>query len=112
MNIKINFHQMESTDAITAIVEKKSKKLKKFFNSTTDIEWFLEVKKDGHSARALLDSKGYHINADAKTHDLYKAIDDVISKLEIQIKKKVSKSKDHSNDKLSFDEESDVEDSE
>ena len=106
MNVKINFHQMESSEAITAIIKKKSNKLKKFFSATTDIEWFLEAKKDGHSARALLDSKGYHINADAKTHDLYKAIDDVVSKLEVQIKKKVSKSKDHSNDKLAFEEDS------
>lgn len=105
MNLHINFHQMEPTDAIKGIIEKKSKKLEKFFSKTVETEWFLDAGKEGHHARAVLSSQGYHFNADSKTEDLYKAIDEVIHKMEAQIKKKVSKSKNHSNKKLNFDSE-------
>lgn len=102
MNLHINFHQMEPTDAIKGIIEKKSKKLEKFFSKTVETEWFLDAGKEGHHARAVLSSQGYHFNADSRTEDLYKAIDEVVQKMETQIKKKVSKSKNHSNTRPNF----------
>jgi len=102
MNLHINFHQIDPTDAIKKVVERKSNKLEKFFHNAIDTEWFLEAKKDGHHARAVLSSQGYHINADATTEDLYKAIDDVIHKMETQIKKQKAKVKVHPNNKPEY----------
>lgn len=98
MNCHINFHQLDATDAIKNVVNKKSKKLEKFFSRDVDVEWFLEANKEGHHARALLSGDGLHINADSKTNDLYKAIDETLQKMETQVKKHKEKQNDRHSD--------------
>ncbi|MEX1099729.1 MAG: ribosome-associated translation inhibitor RaiA [Bacteriovoracaceae bacterium] len=95
MNVTVNFHQMEPTPAIKEMVEKKSAKLKKFFDGGFDLKWTLEAGKDGHHAHALLASDGFTLNADSVKEDMYKTFDDVVSKLEKQLVKKKTIAKDH-----------------
>ena len=95
MNVTMNFHQIESTPAIKEMVEKKSAKLKKFFNSGFDLKWTLSVEKGGHHSHAILAADGFTLNADSVKDDLYKTFDDVVSKLEKQLVKKKSQAKDH-----------------
>lgn len=93
MNCHINFHQLEPTEAIKNVVNKKTNKLEKFFDRAVEVEWFLKADKEGHHAKAVLSSEGFHINATSKTDDLYKAIDEVEHKMETQIKKQRAKQK-------------------
>ena len=72
MNVTMNFHQIESTPAIKEMVEKKSAKLKKFFNSGFDLKWTLSVEKGGHHSHAILAADGFTLNADSVKDDLYK----------------------------------------
>ncbi len=95
MNVTMNFHQLESTPAIKDMVEKKSGKLKKYFDKSFDLKWTLSVSKEGHHSHVILASDGYTLNADSVKDDLYKTFDDVVAKLEKQLVKKKSQSKDH-----------------
>ena len=95
MNITMNFHQLEATPSIKEVVEKKSEKLKKFFEGDFDLKWTFSAGKEGHHTHALLASDGFTLNADSTKDDLYKTFDDVVSKLEKQLLKKKNMAKDH-----------------
>lgn len=97
MNIIMNFHQLEPTDAIKDVVTKKSEKLKKFFEGAFEVKWTMSADKNGHHSHAIITGNGFNINADSVKDDLYKTFDEVISKLEKQLSKKksISKNKIH-----------------
>lgn len=95
MNITMNFHQLEPTPSIKDMVEKKSEKLKKFFDGSFDLKWTMTAGKEGHHSHALLAGNGFTLNAEATRDDLYKTFDEVVQKLERQLMKKKSSSKDH-----------------
>lgn len=95
MNVTMNFHQLEPTDAIKDVVQKKSEKLTKFFNGSFDLKWTMSAGKEGHHSHALLASDGFTLNADATEDDLYKTFDEVVHKLERQLSKIKNISKDH-----------------
>ena len=95
MKVTINFHQLESTPSIKEMVEKKSEKLKKFFDGSFDVRWTVSAGKEGHHAHVLLASDGFTLNVDSYKDDLYKTFDDAVAKLEKQLTKKKSMAKDH-----------------
>lgn len=95
MNLQINFHQMESTPAIKEKIQKKSEKLKKFFNGKFDINWTCAVDKAGHHSQVTVGCDGFTLNAESVRDDLYKTFDDVIEKLEKQLNKKKSLARNH-----------------
>lgn len=94
MNLQINFHQIDSTDAIKAKIEQKCEKLKKFFDGHFDVKWTCSTGKDGHHSHAIIAGSGFTINADSTKDDLYKTLDDVITKAEKQLSKRKSQVKE------------------
>jgi len=94
MNLQINFHQIDATDAIKAKIESKCEKLKKFFDGHFDVKWTCSTGKEGHHSHAIIAGNGFTINADSTKDDLYKTLDDVISKAEKQLAKRKTQMKD------------------
>lgn len=95
MNVIMNFHQLEPTDAIKEVVEKKSGKLKKFFDGAFEVKWTMSAGKEGHHSHAMITGDGLKINADSVKDDLYKTFDEVVAKLEKQLSKKKNIDKNH-----------------
>ncbi|MAZ49538.1 MAG: ribosomal subunit interface protein [Halobacteriovoraceae bacterium] len=95
MELKINFHHLESTDAIKSRIQEKSEHLKKFFAGNFKLEWTCEVQGSEQRSHAHLTGKQMDLNASATDSDLYKTFDMVISKLEKQLARQKDQVKDH-----------------
>lgn len=95
LNVILNFHQLEPTPAIKDVLTRKSAKLQKFFLGPAELSWTMSAGKEGHQSHAKLSGDGSTFNASSTRDDLYKTFDDVIGKLERQLVKKKSISKNH-----------------
>lgn len=92
MNLMINFHQMDSTEAIKETIAKKCQKLEKYLDSEVQMQWTCDVEHQTHHSKASLNYHGHSYIADSKKDDLYKTIDDIVTKLEKQLLKAKNKS--------------------
>ena len=98
MKITISFRNLEHTKALDEKIRQKSERLKKYFEGHVDIQWFCYVKDNEHHADIKLMGPTIHANASAKSDNLYKTFDLVVTKIEKQLQKKKEKwNKIHSN---------------
>lgn len=87
MNIIITGRHLELTDNLKGYAEEKIKKFKKYINNITEVAITLSVEKYRHKAEVLLKVNGVMIQAESITGEMYSSIDDVVEKLERQVKK-------------------------
>ena len=85
MRINITGKHMDVTDAIKELIEKKMKKLDKFFEDDTNVKVLLSVEKDRNIMEATIHYNGMIIRAEDYTRDMYNTVDQVIRKLEKQV---------------------------
>ena len=85
MRINITGKHMDVTQPIKDLIEKKMKKLDKFFDEDTGVKVLLSVEKDRNIMEATIHFDGIIIRAEDYTRDMYKTVDKVIKKLEKQI---------------------------
>lgn len=95
MRIKMSFKHLESTPSIEEITNRKSERLKKYFQGRIDLVWNFTVEKGEHIAHCHLLGSGMDYFAEAKTDSIYSGIDEVVHKLETQIRRKKEKLKNH-----------------
>ncbi len=87
MNIIITGRHLDLTNNLKNYVEEKIKKFKKYLNNITDATVTLSVEKYRHKAEVLLNANGFKIQAESITGEMYSSIDEVVEKLERQVKK-------------------------
>jgi putative sigma-54 modulation protein len=87
MMITVTFRHMEPAESLRAYAEEKLSKLKKYLDSPLEAHAVLEVEKFRHLADVTLNVDGTRIKAVEETGDMYSAIDQVVDKIEIQVKK-------------------------
>ena len=92
MNIIITGRHLELTDNLKKYAEEKIGKFKKYFNNISDVAITLSVEKYRHKAEVLLKVNGIMMQAESITEEMYSSIDEVVEKLERQIKKYKEKS--------------------
>jgi putative sigma-54 modulation protein len=95
MNIIVNGRHIEITNALKDYAESKVKKFEKYLSPITEAIVTLSVQKYRHKAEVLLKANGHMIQAESVTEEAYSAIDEVIEKLERQIKKYKEKLTSH-----------------
>ena len=96
MKVTTSYKHLESTEAIEEITAKKSSKLEKYFSGRINLKWNFAVEKEGHVAHChLIGPAHIEFFAEAVTQSLYSGIDEVIAKLEKQIKRKKEILKNH-----------------
>lgn len=95
MQIHVTFKHMDATEALKSHVNDKTERLKKFCGDSTEFTWFLFVEANLHVAELRV--HGPHLDhfAAAKTADMYQSIEDVVDKLEKQLRKHKEIVKDH-----------------
>ena len=95
MKIHMTFKQMDATESLKQAVTDKSERLRKFVSDQTELHWIFFVEADRHVADLRV--QGPHIDyfAQSKTSDLYLSIDEVVDKLEKQLRKHKEMLKDH-----------------
>ncbi len=97
MNISYAFKGFEASDHLKKYARRRMEKLGRFFgkSSALEINVVLTLDKFRHRAEVTVNGEGLHINATEQASDMYAAIDLVTDKLESQIKRKVSRVKEH-----------------
>src|SRR3989337_4030298 len=87
MNIIVNGRHLEVTSALKSYAEEKLKKFDRYLSQITEAVVTLTVEKYRHKAEVLLKVNGLLIQAEGVTGEIYSSIDEVVEKLEKQVKK-------------------------
>ena len=91
MEITVTFRHMEPSESLKIYAEEKISKIKKYLYSPMEAHVVLGVEKFRHMADVTLRVDGTMIKGVEETDNMYSAIDQVMDKLEIQVKKYRSK---------------------
>jgi len=94
MQLNIDGHHMDVTDALRSYVTDKLQKLERHYDHITPAHVVLSVEKLQQKAEATIHISGAELFADAQCDDLYAAIDKLTDKLDRQILKHKEKALD------------------
>jgi putative sigma-54 modulation protein len=83
----ISGKNMVVTEGIREVLERKLKKLNKYFDPSTEVIATFSVEKNRHILEITIPINGAIIRAEESTDDMYSTIDNVTEKLERQIRK-------------------------
>jgi putative sigma-54 modulation protein len=97
MKYSIKGKNIEVTEAIETYIESRISILDKFFviDDNTSANILIRVYNDVQKIEATIPTKFGILRAEARDKDLYNAVDDVVEKLEAQIRKQKTKIKGH-----------------
>lgn len=91
MKIKITGKNIEVTNALRDVIEKKINKLDKYFYPDVEANVTLSVQKNNHIIEVTIPFDGVILRGEESTDDMYTSIDNVLEKLERQIRKHKTK---------------------
>jgi putative sigma-54 modulation protein len=91
MRITISGKNIVVTDALKEKINKKLSKFEKFFGENSDAHATLSVEKGRHIFEVTIPFNGIILRGEEATDDMYMSIDNVIEKLERQVRKQKTK---------------------
>lgn len=94
MEIRTTARHFELTDNLRKFAEEEIKRLEKYYDHIIDCRLTMSVEKSRQTAELTLKVYGTKLMAKSKAYDMYVAIEQVITKMEGQIKKYKSKLRD------------------
>ena len=100
MDITVTFRHMEPIESLKSYAEEKVSKIKKYLDAPVDAHIVLTVEKFRHQADVTLSVNGTMIKGVEETGDMYSAIDQVMDKIETQVKRHLSKIRNHRSENL------------
>ncbi len=95
MKLSFAFIHMEQSEAIKELVTKKIEKLQKYVSYPLDFKVRITVDASDHKVEITSHAEHKDMVAEAKTNDVYEAIDLACAKIETQLKKEREKRKGH-----------------
>ena len=95
MGITVTFRHTDPMESLKSYAEEKLSKLKKYLDSPVEAHVVLSVEKFRHQADVTLNVNGAWIKGVEETGDMYSAIDQVMDKIENQVKRHLSKIRSH-----------------
>ena len=93
MQINLTGHHVDITEGLRGFVHEKFAKLERHFDHINNVHVILSVEKLRQKAEAKLNVNGGELFADHEDGDMYAAIDQLIDKLDRQVKKHKEKLK-------------------
>jgi len=94
MEITVTFRHIDASDSLKAYAEEKVSKMDKYFDFPVEAHIVLAVEKFRRSADVTLNVNGNMIKGVVETEDMYSAIDQVMDKIEKQVKRYREKMRD------------------
>lgn len=91
MDIVVTFRRMEPVESLRLYAQEKLSKIRKYLDTSIEAHVVLEVEKFRHIADVTVNIDGATIKGVEETEDMYSAIDQVMDKIEIQVKRHRSK---------------------
>ncbi len=95
MNITITGRHLEITDALRNYVNEKVARIEGHYDKINKVSVTLSFEKFNQKAEATLHVTGNDIHADSVKEDMYAAIDDMVDKLDRQVRHYKRKITDH-----------------
>jgi len=87
MQISVTFRQLEPSEALKNYVTDRLNKFKRYVDGPVEAHVVLGLEKFRHLADVTIDSNGHVIKGREENTDMYAAIDLVMDKIDIQLKK-------------------------
>ena len=100
MDVTVTFRRTDPIESLKDYAEEKISKIKKYIDVPLEAHIVLSVEKFRHIADVTLSLNGTRIKAVEETDDMYSAIDQVMDKVENQVKKHISKIRRHRGDSV------------
>lgn len=105
MNLHISGHHLEVTPAIRTYTKQRLEKITRHFDQLVDVKVLLSVenkkeKDKRQCAECTIRVKGHDLFAKSTHQDLYAAIDDLMDKMDRQVRRHKEKLRDHSAESL------------
>ncbi len=94
MEITVTFRHTEPIESLKSYAVEKISKFRKYLDSPLEAQIVLSVEKFRHQADVTLNIDGTRLKAVEETGDMYSAIDQVMDKVEIQLKRHMSRLRD------------------
>jgi len=91
MQVAVTFRHMETDEGVKAYVRDKVQKLQKYILNPAEIHVVLGVEKFRHIAEITVVGNGGALNSQGRDNDLYAAIDQMVDKMERQIRERRGK---------------------
>ncbi len=91
MQVAVTFRHMETDEGVKAYVKEKVQKLQKYIENPREIHVVLAVEKFRHIAEITMVGNGGAFNSQGRDNDLYAAIDQMLDKMERQIRERREK---------------------
>ena len=91
MQVAVTFRHMEADETVKAYVKEKVGKLQKYVENPREVHVVLAVEKFRHIAEITILGNGGTFNSQGRDNDLYAAIDQMVDKMERQIRERREK---------------------
>src|SRR5512139_3015302 len=91
MQVAVTFRHMETDEGVKAYVKEKVEKLQKYIENPREVHVVLAVEKFRHIAEITIVGNGGTFNSQGRDNDLYAAIDQMVEKMERQIRERREK---------------------
>ena len=100
MDVTVTFRHTDPIESLKRYAEEKISKIKKYIDVPLEAHIVLSVEKFRHIADVTFSLNGTRIKAVEETDDMYSAIDQVMDKVENQVKKHIGKIRRHRGDSV------------
>ena len=95
MEITVTGHHVDITPPLRAYVNDKMQRISRHFDHVIAMNVILTVEKHQNLAEATLHTAGKSLFANASDLDMYAAIDDLVDKLDKQVRRHKERLRDH-----------------
>lgn len=95
MQINVKGHQVEVTAALRDYATGKFERITRFWDQLHDVTIVLGLERVMHKAEVTLQLSGKTLYAESTAADMYAAIDGLVDKVEMQLRKHKGKQTDH-----------------
>jgi len=100
VDINVTFRHMEPSKELKSYVEEKVYKVKKYLDSPIDANIVLKVEKFRHIADMTFSIDGNKIKATNESGDMYSSVDLTMDKIEEQLRRLLSRKREHKPDNI------------
>ncbi|MDI7259334.1 MAG: ribosome-associated translation inhibitor RaiA [Thermodesulfobacteriota bacterium] len=91
MQVSVTFRHMETEEGVKDYVKEKVERLQKYIENPREVHVVLSVEKFRHSAELTITGDGVPLNSEGRNRDLYTAIDQMVEKMDRQIRARKGK---------------------
>ncbi len=93
MQIAVTFRHMEADEGIKDYVKDRAEKLQRYIENPREVHVVLSAEKFRHTAEMTVIADGLTLNSEGRHSDLYTAIDQMVEKVERQVRERRGKEK-------------------